>query len=418
VSSSVTAEAAQAALSARAPATRGAGSSASDEDALQLLIDESATFHLFVDPARGQSVGFRSAARVVGFEAVAPIRRLELRLNPVASGMTGFNSIGDEVGEVSQRWTFVDHDYVAAPARRPPPVPLDRTQSQRFVIEEATFRLVTGDAFRVFGTGRTFPLPGGRLILGAVGNVIEGAGIFARALGNITLAGDLSDDGVFRGHVMVRFVDFARTLRSNAVPALSGTGVYEEGVTYLTWIAQKSHDADQVNTFSLTRQGVPRGLNIPVRLTRVWTDFSITNGFRATPLRTGEVIGREIGFGKEARPRTPEMGTAQTPFQFEGVSRYTFFNGAGQAVGTLTANVLEGRSIRLAIPGAPDAPGLRFGYFGPIVTGTGCFKGIDGMLYGTAGSVFAPPPAIHVISNLYVARLHDPDGRWRAEVAD
>jgi hypothetical protein len=35
------------------------------------------------------------------------------------------------------------------------------------------------------------------------------------------------------------------------------------------------------------------------------------------------------------------------------------------------------------------------------------------MIYGSAGSVFAPPPADHVITNLYGARLDDPDGRFR-----
>jgi hypothetical protein len=260
-------------------------------------------------------------------------------------------------------------------------------------------------------------MPGGRTSLGAVGDVIEGAGCFARQLGSITFSGDLTAEGGFQGHVMIRFVDFENTLRGEPVPEPESPA-FEDGVTYLTWIAQKSHDSDQVNSFSMAPTGVPRGLNIPVRLTRVWTDFSINGGFRATSLHTADVIGREIGFGRESRLRTDAMGTPRTPYQFEGVSRYTFFERGRRAIGTLTANVLEGRSIRLSVPGKPDAPGLRFGYFGPIVTGTGCFKGVEGMLYGTAGSVFAPPPAIHVISNLYVARLHDPSGRWRAESAD
>jgi hypothetical protein len=59
---------------------------------------------------------------------------------------------------------------------------------------------------------------------------------------------------------------------------------------------------------------------------------------------------------------------------------------------------------------------LRFGYFGPIIQGFGCFKGTQGFLYGAAGSVLAPPPADHVISNMYVARISDPEGRFRTAV--
>jgi hypothetical protein len=36
------------------------------------------------------------------------------------------------------------------------------------------------------------------------------------------------------------------------------------------------------------------------------------------------------------------------------------------------------------------------------------------MFYGSSGSILKPPPAEHVITHFYVARLHDPDGRFRA----
>jgi hypothetical protein len=385
---------------------------------LQRLIDEAASFHVLLTPGRTGSVSpGRGGGRVRGIECVEELRRIQMRLDtPSAGVMRGTNVVGPPVGDAYIRWLFVPWRHAARPGGTVDPVPLDRSRSQRFVIEDLAFSFVTGDAFRCFGAGRTFPMPGGRLLAGAVGDVVEGAGSFRQALGNVTLAGDITPDGAFRGHVMVRIVDFDRRLRAADVPPVERGG-REDGVTYLTWIAQKGQGADQENGFSIGPSGVPRGLNIPVELKRVTADFAVDGGFRARRLGLHDVIGREIGFGKESRERTGEMGTALIPYQFEGVSRYTFWDRDRRAVGTLTANVLEGRSIRLQIPGDPTAPGLRFGYFGPIVAGTGCFSGVEGMLYGTAGSVFAPPPFPHVISNLYVARLHDPAGRWRSEVA-
>ncbi len=400
-----------------------AGAFGSHVDELQRLVDEAASFHLLVTPA-GARGGFIGTARrgVVGFEASQAVHRLRLSLEmPAAAQLKGTNAVGERVGDVILRWVMVDRDYVAQPDRSAAGVVLDRARSQRFVIDEAEFHFATGDGFRAFGAGRTFPMAdsrgAARLIVGGVGDLVEGAGCFANRRGNLTLAGEMTATGAFAGQVMVRVLDPDATLRSDDVAPIAGGAPGEDGITYLTWVAQKGRGPDQENRVSLAPSGQPRGLNIPVQLKRVWTDFSTSRGFRVQRLRTGEVIGREIGFGKEARPRTPLMGTASTPYQFEGVSLYSFHDRNGRSVGTLTANVLEGRSIRVQLPGVPDAPGLRFGYFGPIVTGTGCFESVQGMLYGTAGSVFAPPPAPHVITNLYVARLDDPDGRWRTGLA-
>ena len=127
------------------------------------------------------------------------------------------------------------------------------------------------------------------------------------------------------------------------------------------------------------------------------------------------MIGLEVGFGRESAPRSPLTGNAISPFQFEGVSKYTFHDRNGSTVGTLTANVLEGRSMMVNLEGAPGQPALRFGFFGPLITGTGCFAGARGMLCGASGSVFNPPPLDHVISNWYLLRLYDPEGKFRQE---
>lgn len=376
---------------------------------LQRLVDRAASFDLLVvpDPAgRG-----------------ARIHRFEIRLRRPSStdGVRASNRVGEEVGRLDLRWLVIPDDFVARPDREPPFTSLDPGRSQRVVLQGCTFTFGSGgDGFRSFGTGRTLPTaPEGRPRLGvaAVGNVTEGLGRLRGFLGNFTLCGELSPERGFAGHVMVRLVDPEGVLvTGEPVPPLQVSAAGEADATYLTWVAQKGEGETQENRFSITPSGDVRGLNIPVELKEVRVGFAPggSGGLRATGMVTGPVVGREIGFGREVRPRTPDSGTPWNPFQFEGVSEYLFHDSSGQTVGSLTANFLEGRSFQMRLPEAPEEPALRFGYYAPIVGAKGCFQGAEGMIYGAAGSVFSPPPAEHVITNLYVARLHDPGGRFRA----
>jgi hypothetical protein len=68
----------------------------------------------------------------------------------------------------------------------------------------------------------------------------------------------------------------------------------------------------------------------------------------------------------------------------------------------------------MELASAPGEPALRFGFFGPIVFGSGYFRGVQGILYGASGSVLRPPPGGHVVTHFYVARLNDPEGKFRA----
>ena len=237
----------------------GAGARRGDVD-LQHAIDEAASFHLLVTPSGNRGSLVRQAGRTVGFEATEAIYRLELALDmPSAAGVAGTNVAGGQVGEAAFRWLIVERAHAAIPGREPAPIPLDPSQSQRFVMQAATFRFAGGDAFRSFGTGRTFPMADdrgrSRLTVGAVGEIVEGTGCFRERVGNFTLTGELTPEGSFIGHVMVRVLDFEGTLREDAVAPPRASGALEEGVSYLTWIAQKGSGADQENTFSLSPSG-------------------------------------------------------------------------------------------------------------------------------------------------------------------
>jgi hypothetical protein len=394
---------------------------------LQHLVDQAASFNVYT-MTDGQTPGgvIWGAGRpgmVLGIEGSQTLHRfaIDLDMPTQQDGVRASNRISGPIGRLDFRWMIVPEDYLARADREPPATALDRSRSQRLVMQEGVFSWGDGgDGFYSFGAGRTFPTmqAGGRQRLDAmaVGIVTGGFGRLQGYRGNFTVSGEWMPEGGFQGNLMMRIVDPEGRLRTlKDLPEMEAVTQPDPNTTFLTWIAQKAQTPDQENTFSVNSDGQVRGLNIPVALKRVQVDFvpSGSSGLTALELRLGEVMGREIGFGRESVPRAPGRGTELTPFQFEGVSNYTFYDMEGRSVGSFTANVVEGRSIQMQLPGAEQQPALRFGYFGPIVEGFGCFEGVHGFLCGAAGSVFAPPPADHVISNMYVARIFDPQGRFR-----
>jgi hypothetical protein len=400
------------------PALPGATPGVSAE-VIQRLIDQAAGFNLYVVPEGG---GQPAGSGTSGFVLTERLHRFDVTLQPPSSrSVQAANSLGEVVGQLEIRWFMIPDNFVARPDRQSATVQLDPGISQRFVMQETTFRFGNGeDGFRSFGTGRTFPMKVGnqpRIVVGAVGNLIEGFGKFRGHEGNFTVCGDLQSDG-FKGNILVRIQDSAGNLRtSSSVPALQPQSDPDPQTTYLLWAAQKGKGADQENFVSLGPDGQIRGMNIPTQLKLVHLDFAAQNDFQGKDFGIGAVVGREIGFGRGSIPGASPSGTALSPFLFEGVARYSFFSPAGKTVGAITTNVLEGRRFDMKLPAAPSEPALRFGFFGPILYGTGCFAGVEGMFYGSTGSVFNPPPGDHIITHFYMARLHDPEGKFRAAIS-
>jgi hypothetical protein len=399
-------------------------------EALQRLVDQAGCFNVFTVPApRAEGVAVRAPGcpdGAVGVRACQPLHRFDIDLQQPSgeAGVRAANVVGEAAGRLDLRWMMMPYDFLARPDREPPPTRLDPGCSQRFAMQEMTFTLgERGDGLSAFGTGRTFPvLAGGRprLLAAAVGNVTAGTGKFQALEGNLTLCGELTADAGFLGHVLVRVVDPDGCLCTRAeLPPLKPQPAPDPGTTYLFWGAQHGKGADQDNRFSLGPDGQVRGMNVPTQLKFLRLGFAAEGpeGFRCRELCVGDVMGQEVGFGRGTIPGAPATGTPFSPFLFEGVARYSFFDRQGKAVGALTTNVLEGRRFDLRLRDDPGETAWRFGFFGPVVLGTGCFHGARGLFYGASASVFRPPPGDHVITHLYAARLDDPDGRFRAAAA-
>jgi hypothetical protein len=385
---------------------------------LQRGVDAAANFHLYSRPdgAAEHAYPFPACAIDVA-QPIFPFA-IEQQIPEPGAAMRAVNRVGRRCGTLSFRCIPVSWSDRLLPDQEPRAIPLDPESSQRVAIRDFTIRFDAGHSLFLFGAGRLFPTVEGnktKLLIAAVCDIRDGCGSFTGLKGNITFCGELQQEG-FRGHVMVRLPDPGSVLLTEEPVGSFETGEeIDEDAAYLTWIGQKMPGPEFANFASVTSDGSLRGLNIPVALRHIATGFSLASGkVLVQRIAVGNVLGKEIGFGRESVPRTSISGTPVTPFQFEGVSLYRMFDDRRDETGSFVSNVIEGRSFSFSYARAPLEPGLRFGFFGPSITGTGCFSGVSAMLYGCSGSVFNLPPGIHVISNWYVLRISDPDRRFRA----
>src|SRR5947208_333141 len=139
-------------------AQQPAGGKVSPE-VIQRLIDQVAGFNLFVVPDGGNASG-ASADGTTGFVFSETLHRFDVVLQrPSAQGVQASNAFGETVGKLDIRWFMIPDDFVARPDCQPPATRLNPAISQRFAMQETTFRFGDGrDGFRSFGTGRTFPM--------------------------------------------------------------------------------------------------------------------------------------------------------------------------------------------------------------------------------------------------------------------
>jgi hypothetical protein len=302
--------------SASATAPSAGTDRAAERERIQNLVDQAASFNLLAVPEAGERNGGNSGM----IQQRLKLHRFDISLDgPSESGVRGVNGAGPQVGTLDIQWSLIPYDFNALPDRQGPATALDARVTQRFVMREATFLFGRGgDGFRSFGTGRTFPMASGdrpRLVVAAIGVIMDGSGKFRGLDGNFTICGELSAEGVFSGHVMVRVVDPDSVLVGDADSSATGSGPSADPDTsYLTWIGQKGEGPDQENQFSVDQQGQIRGLNIPVHLKRVSVGFTVDGGFRVARLKTTDIVGREVGFGRGSVPGAAPSGNSLNPF--------------------------------------------------------------------------------------------------------
>ena len=385
---------------------------------VQRLLDEAAYFNLYSVPEFSQCRSIphpASSEDIVGFKISENLRRFKVSLHPPDSGqgLRLENAVGETEARFEHRWVLIPQDFAALPGKEPPPVALDLSRSQRFVMLDGrcTFE-DSDDGFVGFGTGATYPVTiNGQqhLLAGAVGNIMEGSGRFRGHEGTYVYCGKISQHG-FIGSCLLRVMDHPGTLRTDSgLHGFSTAIPPEAGITYMVFRGQK-RDRNQKTEYIMGAGGEISGLLVHQQLRAVEVDCgrSARSDVRCSA-QIGPVIGSmtaRITFNL-LNPGAP--GTGSSPIPFKSYNTYTFFDRSGEEVGTIEADGGEGRTFNLTLEGAPGQRALRFGGFGPIVKGTGYFSGIQGLM--TDNSVVGIAP--HALATFYVLRINDPEGRFR-----
>jgi hypothetical protein len=334
-------------LSPNSLAATQTASSKYSADLVQHLLDQAAYFHLYSSPRRSQASAFRVVFRQtdcdIGFQIREELHRFEVLMEPpnIHFGLRASNTVGEKIGTFESRWLFCPNDFEALPDREPPPTSFDPRRRQRFVMLDGNCVLGNDeDGFYGFGTGTTFPSTGGKLLVAAVGNVMEGRGQFKTLEGTYTYCGTLNSKEGFCGSLMLRVMDPHRAIASVAsLPAIESEEWPERGVTYLMFRGQAT-ETDKVEPFIGT-EGQPIGLNVAQRLRLFRADAATqsSHGLQST-IDTGQAIG-EIDAQIIFNPAAPG-GNALDPIPYTAFDEYKFTDSYGQLIGSFFIDEGEG----------------------------------------------------------------------------
>lgn len=391
---------------------------------VQSLLDQTANFSLFAAPEPGyaQKTTLSSADPNdffglnggYGLAIGCNLHRFDatLRLAGGRRGLAVQQAVGEPEGRLRCRWMLGPEDLPWAPGGEPPPAIYDPWSPQRFAMADAVFTFGDGEhGFRGYGVGRTFPVAVAgrpRILAGAVGNLMEGFGAFRGLEATFVMAGTLTKELGFLGSITCRVVDPGGRMRGEEVSSLNPILDPDPESTFLVLRGEKK-DRTVRTTYGPPPDDVRVSLVTPSQMRALHLRFrgKGSSGPRAET-RVHEVVGSmeaNVAFNLLAPP-----GTALQPVPFTTQELYTFVDGRGTTLGTVTAGVVEGISFDLKFPAAPGQPAVRFAGFGPIQGGTGAFEGAQGFL--TVNSLIGISP--HALSLLHVLHLADPEGRLRS----
>lgn len=381
---------------------------------LQHLIDQAAHLSVLSVPSKPDSAAIRNGNAIIGMRVHERLHRLQIdTVAPTeAHPLRSTQRVGESLGDFQHLWMFMPDDFVATPGIVPPPTPLDPSRSQRFVMLDARCTLNTGqrDQFTGFGTGITLPTTVNgqpQLLVNAVGTVTGGSGRFSgHDAGTYLHCGEISPQGEFHGHILLRSMDPQGTLRSDrSLPALRSVPDPEPHITYAL-LRGEAVPSDPVAP-KMGPNGQPIGLIVEQGLRLLFLDTAVgAFGVRAQT-RIGQRVGRIIAhvvFDPAAA-----SGSNEDPIPFTTWDEFLFEDADGQALGRFTADSSEGRVFGLSLAGTRS---IRFGGVGKVLQGDGAFAGMNGLMTDNSVVVFEP----HVSASVYVLRLNDPEGRFRASV--
>jgi hypothetical protein len=377
-------------------------------------LKKAAYFPLFsVHNSERRNVPMPSAANpnnLIGMQVFEELHqfRMDVERPFCPLGLRASNHLGAAVAQVEIDWRVIPDTFVANPDQLPPATDLDPTRSQRFAMYNGKFTWLDRDqsAFHGFGAGRTFPAmvnDAPRLYIAAVVEILQGFGKLKGLQGNAVVNGFITPPYDVALNILLRVVDPSARLRSQSVlPPIRATGEADPSDTFLVFLGEP--DSENPIMLDLEPDGRVVGADVHELLRLVHIDFDVVGagGMRSVTME-GPVVG-SLAFRLQfdsADPRVP------TPFTTTD-ALFTFFDRERNSLGTLNANVVEGRGFATALQEVPQ-PVVRVVGFGPLLGGTGQFAGTEGMLsLNGIISIPARTPSI-----MYVLRVLDLEKRFR-----
>lgn len=337
-------------------------------------------------------------------------RRHHIELLPPTADC-GFRArmIGSEQRIARQKLTLamMPNNYEAGFGRIPPPTLLLPFLSQRFYMFEGVFDFLDpeGSGFRAHAAGRFFPATSAGAVYLRIGSIVEILKYLGRLkglVGNLVVNGYTTPPQIFANNFIIRFVDPEGRLASDApiAPVTNPTANPEPTASFIPLMAELHPDYPVVTE--------PAGDGRKMRVHMVERLRLVDNSFDVYPtLRTRTVEGEVVGEHRTTLVFDPDDPNDVIPLYSTG-STFRFFDRRGRPIGSVRANLFEGRAFRTVLPQL-NRPFFRITGFGPFIEGTGQFKDAVGMV-SVNGALNLAPGAV---SSMYMLRMADPLGRFR-----
>jgi hypothetical protein len=347
---------------------------------------------------------------LIGMQVFEELHRFGINVERPTSplGLRATNVLGAAAAHVEIDWRVIPDDFVAMPDQLPPATTLDPTRSQRFAMYNGKFQWLDRDqsAFQGFGAGRTFPsiINGApRLYIGAVVEMLQGYGKLNGLQGNAVVNGFITPPYDVALNILVRVVDpTARLKAPNTLPPLRDAGDADPNDTFLVFLGEPDPEKPIVLNMQAGGRVVGADVNELLRLVHVDFDAAGAIGMRSLTSE-GPIVG-SLAFKLKFDSQDPRV---PVPFRTSNAV-FTFFDRERNTIGSLNANVIEGRGFATTLPGAPQ-PVVRVVGFGPFISGTGQFALTRGML--SLNGIISIPARVPSI--MYVLRVLDPNKKFR-----
>jgi hypothetical protein len=396
-------------------------SAAYEVEKVAYLLNQTADFNLFglVNPEHLSVPVFApdNPNALIGLHVNEVPHRFVVTVPPPTQdrGLRATNVVGEVIAYLSLRWVPVPEDFQAGPHREPPPTPLDPSRSQRFNILDIVVDFGNGNSHTAFGSGRTYPaIEGGRPVVrvASIAVILEGSGMFRGKTGVYLQQGYIEPGKDLFINYLARIPDLEHSFSTDAAfpPPEAILPYPDPEAVFVAFHGEP--DPDHPVQHYTSPDGQIVGTTVHELLRIIDTDCATGRQSVRTKTTQGPIVGRLSAtlFFDPTDPAAPGTPENPIPWRTENTT-FEFFDRRETRLGTLVANVTEGRAFATPLPGAPG-PVFQLGGFGPIVSGTGQFAGAEGTM--AVNSLRSVTPA--ALSDLYLLRIYDPDRKFRALV--